>query len=202
MSPEGATDCSHSPERDRPRGGVTNDAAVGLPDHALRRAESTNVLPVLVRTTRLANSLHLRPPPRQLVSSARPGRGYNDALRILIIVSRSMYAWVVQRGGVSVLLSMNRTRRRGVIIDSTALEAKIILAVGSVSSEWIARESALMLCEPPGTVKESAVRVTVQTWWVELAEGGLPNAGTGGGGYVIYRAWILKLTSPPSTAMC
>ena len=44
--------------------------------------------------------------------------------------------------------------------------------------------------------------VTVQTWWVELAEGGLPNAGTGGGGYVIYRAWILKLTSPPSTAMC
>ena len=29
-----------------------------------------------------------------------------------------------------------------------------------------------------------------------MAEGGLPNAGTGGGGYVIYRAWILKLTSP------
>ena len=25
-----------------------------------------------------------------------------------------------------------------------------------------------------------------------MAEGGLPNAGTGGGGYVIYRAWILK----------
>ena len=47
-----------------------------------------------------------------------------------------------------------------------------------------------------------AFDVTVQTWWVELAEGGLPNAGTGGGGYVIYRAWILKLTSPPSTAMC
>ena len=37
-------------------------------------------------------------------------------------------------------------------------------------------------------------QVTVQTWWVELAEGGLPNAGTGGGGYVIYRAWIPKLT--------
>ena len=34
-----------------------------------------------------------------------------------------------------------------------------------------------------------------------MAEGGLPNAGTGGGGYVIYRAWILKLTSPPSTAL-
>ena len=36
--------------------------------------------------------------------------------------------------------------------------------------------------------------VTVQSWWVELAEGGLPNAGAGGSGYVIYRAWILKLT--------
>ena len=33
--------------------------------------------------------------------------------------------------------------------------------------------------------------VTVQTWCGELAEGGLPNAGMGGGGYVIYRAWIL-----------
>ena len=33
-----------------------------------------------------------------------------------------------------------------------------------------------------------------------MAEGGSPNAGTGGGGYVIYRAWILKLTSPPPTA--
>ena len=43
--------------------------------------------------------------------------------------------------------------------------------------------------------------VTVQTWWVELGEGGLPKAGAGGGGYVIYRAWILKWTSPPSTAM-
>ena len=51
-------------------------------------------------------------------------------------------------------------------------------------------------------VKTYGIAVTVQTWWVELAEGGLPNAGTGGGGYVIYRAWILKLTSPPSTAMC
>ena len=35
--------------------------------------------------------------------------------------------------------------------------------------------------------------VTVQSWWVELAEGGLPNAGAGGSGYVIYRAWIPKL---------
>ena len=38
-SPEGATNCSHSPERDRLHRGVTNDAAVGLPDHALRRAD-------------------------------------------------------------------------------------------------------------------------------------------------------------------
>ena len=45
-------------------------------------------------------------------------------------------------------------------------------------------------------------KVTVQTWLGKLAEGGLPKAGTGGGGYVIYRAWILKLTSPPSTVMC
>ena len=37
-------------------------------------------------------------------------------------------------------------------------------------------------------------KVTVQTWWVELGEGGLPKAGGGGGGYVIYRAWILKWT--------
>ena len=52
-SPEGVTDHSHSPERDHPDWGVTNDAAVRLPDHALRRATSTNVLSVLVRTTRL-----------------------------------------------------------------------------------------------------------------------------------------------------
>ena len=38
-----------------------------------------------------------------------------------------------------------------------------------------------------------AFDVTVQSWWVELAEGGLPNAGAGGSGYVIYRAWIPKL---------
>ena len=48
-----------------------------------------------------------------------------------------------------------------------------------------------------GNLKRTVV--TVQTWWVELGEGGLPKAGAGGGGYVIYRAWILKWTSPPST---
>ena len=42
-SPEGATDSSHSPERDRPHGDVTNDAAVRLPDHALYRAICTKV---------------------------------------------------------------------------------------------------------------------------------------------------------------
>ena len=37
-SPEEVADSSHSPERDRPDWGVTNDAAVRLPDHALSRA--------------------------------------------------------------------------------------------------------------------------------------------------------------------
>ena len=42
-SPEEVTDSSHSPERDRPDWGVTNDAAVRLPDHALYRAICTKV---------------------------------------------------------------------------------------------------------------------------------------------------------------
>ena len=79
-SPEGVTDCSHSPQRDRPDRGVANDAAVGLPDHALRRATSASVLSVLVRTTRLVGSLHVGPTPRQLVSSVRPGPGHDVAL--------------------------------------------------------------------------------------------------------------------------
>ena len=64
-SPEGATELNHSPERDRPDWGLANDAAVGLPDHALRRAISTNVLSVSVsvsvRTTRLIKRLHHAP---------------------------------------------------------------------------------------------------------------------------------------------
>ena len=51
VSPEGATDCSHSPQRDRPDRGVTNDAVVRLPDHATVRAISTSVCSVFVRTT-------------------------------------------------------------------------------------------------------------------------------------------------------
>ena len=60
-SPEGATPSGHSPERDRPDWGVTNDATVRLPDHALYRAICANVLSVLVRTTRLVRSLHVGP---------------------------------------------------------------------------------------------------------------------------------------------
>ena len=58
VSPEGAADCSHSPQRDRPDRGVTNDAVVRLPDHATKRAIRTSVCSVFVRTTRLAMSIH------------------------------------------------------------------------------------------------------------------------------------------------
>ena len=58
VSPEGATGCSHSPQRDRPDWGVTNDAVVRLPDHAMDRAIRTSACSVFVRTTRLAMSIH------------------------------------------------------------------------------------------------------------------------------------------------
>ena len=58
VSPEGAADCSHSPQRDRPDRGFTNDAVVRLPDHATVRAIRTRVCSVFVRTTRLAMSIH------------------------------------------------------------------------------------------------------------------------------------------------
>ena len=58
VSPEGATDRCHSPQRDRPDRGVTNDAVVRLPDHATDRAIRTSVCSVFVRTTRLATSIH------------------------------------------------------------------------------------------------------------------------------------------------
>ena len=58
VSPEGAADCSHSPQRDRPDRGVTNDAVVRLPDHATKRAIRTSVCSVFVRTARLAMSIH------------------------------------------------------------------------------------------------------------------------------------------------
>ena len=48
----------------------------------------------------------------------------------------------------------------------------------------------------------TAAVVTVQSWWVELAEGGLPNAGAGGSGYVIYLGWMRKSTSALRTGMC
>ena len=58
VSPEGATERSHSPQRDRPDRGVTNDAVVRLPGHATDRAIGTSVHSALVRTTRLAMSIH------------------------------------------------------------------------------------------------------------------------------------------------
>ena len=47
--PEGATESAQSIERERPGQGVTNDAVVRLPDHALHRASCTNAESVLVR---------------------------------------------------------------------------------------------------------------------------------------------------------
>ena len=58
VSPEGATERGHSPQRDRPDRGVTNDAVVRLPDHATDRAIGASVHSVLVRTTRLTMSIH------------------------------------------------------------------------------------------------------------------------------------------------
>ena len=58
LSPEEATDCSHSPNGIAPDRGVTNDAVVRLPDHATARAIRTSVCSVFVRTTRLAMSIH------------------------------------------------------------------------------------------------------------------------------------------------
>ena len=52
---------SHTlPNGSSPCGGVTNDAAVRLPDHADYRATRTNVNSAFVRTTRLAMSIHVR----------------------------------------------------------------------------------------------------------------------------------------------
>ena len=58
VSPEGVADNVQSPERDRLWWGVTNDAVVRLPDHAMDRAIRTSVCSVFVRTTRLAMSIH------------------------------------------------------------------------------------------------------------------------------------------------
>ena len=80
VSPEGATGCSHSPQRDRPDWGVTNDAVVRLPDHAMDRAIRTSACSVFVRTTRLAMSIRTLTRPHQLVASARPGHGHNAAM--------------------------------------------------------------------------------------------------------------------------
>ena len=43
--------------------------------------------------------------------------------------------------------------------------------------------------------------VTVQSWWVELGESGFPDAGAGGGGCVIHKAWKPKSTGAPPTAL-
>ena len=51
------------------------------------------------RTTRLADSLHVRRAPRQLVSSVRPEPGHNIALRNSSGVSEEIHHPVVQSGG-------------------------------------------------------------------------------------------------------
>ena len=52
------------------------------------------------------------------------------------------------------------------------------------------------------TVVMLLVKVTVQTWRGELAEGWSGIAGAGGGGYVIYLGWMRKSTSALRTGMC
>ncbi len=48
---------------------------------------------------------------------------------------------------------------------------------------------------PPSDQEVALLReVTVQSWWVELGESGFPDAGAGGGGCVIHKAWKPKST--------
>ena len=59
VSPEGVADNVASLPNGIASGrGVTNDAVVRLPDHAMDRAIRTSVCSVFVRTTRLAMSIH------------------------------------------------------------------------------------------------------------------------------------------------
>ena len=77
--PEEVIDSSRFPERDRPDGGVTKDAAVRLPDHALYGEICTKVWALLVRTTRFVMGLHA--PARLPVSCPySPEHGHDDAL--------------------------------------------------------------------------------------------------------------------------
>ena len=60
-------------------GGVTNDAAVRLPDHAEYRATRANVNSAFVRTTRLAMSIHVRCGPGSYLPLHGPERGHRNA---------------------------------------------------------------------------------------------------------------------------
>ncbi len=79
VSPEGATDRCHSPQRDRPDRGVANDAVVRLPDHVLRVGQYAPV------SARSSSGRHASPrayilgPTHRLVASAQAGHGHNFA---------------------------------------------------------------------------------------------------------------------------
>ena len=78
VSPGGATGASQSIERERPKGVVTNDAAVGHPDHAEYRAIGATVKSVFTWAARLTTIVPDRCP-SQLLPSARLRFGHNNA---------------------------------------------------------------------------------------------------------------------------
>ena len=67
------------PNGSAPCGGVTNDAAVRLPDHAQYRATCTNVNSAFVRTTRLAMSIHVQSGFGSYLPLHGPQRGHRNA---------------------------------------------------------------------------------------------------------------------------
>ena len=71
---------SHTlPNGSAPGGGVTNDAAVRLPDHAEYRATRTNVNSAFVQTTRLAMSIHVQGGLGSYLPLHGPERGHKNA---------------------------------------------------------------------------------------------------------------------------
>ncbi len=71
---------SHTlPNGSSPCGGVTNDAAVRLSDHAEYRATRTNVNSAFVRTTRLVMSIYVHTGLGSYLPLHGPERGHRNA---------------------------------------------------------------------------------------------------------------------------